>query len=571
MKFLSSQISYFFSERGARENIGALVKYLVLLILVIALYSVLFHVIMLYAEGRYHSWITGVYWTLTVMTTLGFGDITFASDIGRFFSIVVLLSGIVLLLIVLPFMFIRLFYAPWLEARVRFRAPREAPPEASGHVIICTYDTIALGLIERLRLHEIPYYVIESEPTKAAQMHGDGISVIAGDIDSSTTYRKLRVEKARLVFANSTDTVNTNIILTVREVAPDVPIVANVDEKDSIDILELSGCNHVVPLHQRLGERLAARVNAGHAQSHVIGNIRELQIADFAVHNTPLVGRTIGELKLQETTGVHIIAVWKRGRLTPASPELVLSPESVAVVAGSAAQMMELDLLLVIYATNYHPALVIGGGKVGQATARALKQKDIPVHLLERDETMRAKLGNIADRTFIGDAADREVLMKAGLREAPSVILTTNDDAMNIYLAVYCRRLNPELRIISRITHEKNIEAIYRAGADFAISYASLGVEEVFAQLHSRELLILGEGFELFSVLVPPSLAGQTLEESDLRARTELCVIGMQQNGRVVTNPPLSTLLAEGSELYMMGGTRGRQAFIEAYGRQTKR
>jgi voltage-gated potassium channel len=97
MKFLSSQISYFFSERGARENISALLKYLLLLILVIARYSVLFHVIMLYAEGRYHSWITGVYWTLTVMTTLGFGDITFASDIGRFFSIVVLLSGIVLL------------------------------------------------------------------------------------------------------------------------------------------------------------------------------------------------------------------------------------------------------------------------------------------------------------------------------------------------------------------------------------------------------------------------------------------------------------------------------------------
>jgi voltage-gated potassium channel len=80
---------------------------------------------MLYAEGRYHSWITGVYWTLTVMTTLGFGDITFASDIGRFFSIIVLLSGIVLLLILLPFMFIRLFYAPWLEAQVRF-------PSAAG-------------------------------------------------------------------------------------------------------------------------------------------------------------------------------------------------------------------------------------------------------------------------------------------------------------------------------------------------------------------------------------------------------------------------------------------------------
>jgi hypothetical protein len=52
------------------------VKYLVLLILIIILYSVLFHLIMLYAEGRYHSWITGLYWTLPVMTILSFGDIT---------------------------------------------------------------------------------------------------------------------------------------------------------------------------------------------------------------------------------------------------------------------------------------------------------------------------------------------------------------------------------------------------------------------------------------------------------------------------------------------------------------
>ena len=50
-----------------------------------------------------------------------------------------------------------------------------------------------------------------------------------------------------------------------------------------------------------------------------------------------------------------------------------------------------------------------------------------------------------------------------------SVLLTTNDDAMNIYLAIYCRRLNPGLRIVSRITHERNVEAIHRAGADFVL------------------------------------------------------------------------------------------------------
>ena len=55
-------------------------------------------------EGEQHSWITGFYWTLVVMTTLGFGDITFTSDVGRLFSILVLLSGVVLLLVMLPFM-----------------------------------------------------------------------------------------------------------------------------------------------------------------------------------------------------------------------------------------------------------------------------------------------------------------------------------------------------------------------------------------------------------------------------------------------------------------------------------
>ncbi len=566
MKFFSPWLPYFLSRRESRRNIWTLLKYVFFLIGVIAVFSVIFHLIMLYEEGQVHSWITGAYWTLTVMTTLGLGDITFSSDIGRLFSIVVALSGIVLLLIVLPFTFIRLFYAPWLEAQVRLQAPRKAPEGTRGHVLICTYDTIAPGLIERLRLHDIPYHVIEPDPTVAARMHSDGISVIAGEVDSRATYQRLRASQARLVLANSEDTINTNITLTVREVAPDVPIVAIVDGEDSIDILQLSGCTHVLPLKQRLGERLANRINTGHAQAHVIGTFRGLQVAEFPVHNTPLAGRTIRETRLREVTGVNIVGVWERGRLLPAHPETYLSSASVPVVVGTAEQMLELDTLLVIYDTNYNPALVIGGGKVGRATARALKQKGIPVHLVERNEMLRERIGDIPEQLFIGDAADREVLMRAGLQEAPSVLLTTNDDAMNIYLAVYCRRLNPELRIVSRITHERNIEAVHRAGADSVLSYALLGVEYVFSLLQGHELVILGGGVELFAIPLPPSLAGQTLAESGIDARTGLNVIGIQQNGRVVTNPPASTTLSLGSDLLMLGSTQQLQAFTQAYG-----
>ena len=115
---------------------------------------------------------------------------------------------------------------------------------------------------------------------------------------------------------------------------------------------------------------------------------------------------------------------------------------------------------------------------------------------------------------------------------------------MNIYLAAYCRRLNPEIRIVSRITYERNVEAVHRAGADFALSYTSLGVAAVVARLDERELSVIGGGFDLATLPLPRRLVGRTLAESEIGARTGLFVLAIQRDGHVVTNPPASTPLA---------------------------
>ena len=83
MKYLSSQFGFLFAAGETRANLSALLTYFAFLALLVAAYTVLFHVIMGRVEEQQHSWITGLYWTLVVMTTLGFGDITFTSDIGR--------------------------------------------------------------------------------------------------------------------------------------------------------------------------------------------------------------------------------------------------------------------------------------------------------------------------------------------------------------------------------------------------------------------------------------------------------------------------------------------------------
>jgi Trk K+ transport system NAD-binding subunit len=545
VKYLTPQITYLLTQREYRRNIKTLLQYLGFLGGTVVVYSLMFHGLMLH-EGQQHSWLTGFYWTLTVMSTLGFGDITFHTDLGRLFSMTVLLSGIVLLLIVLPFVFIRSFYAPWLEAQLRLRAPREAPEGVRDHVILCRYDEVAAGLVRKLRDLGVAYYVIEPDAAAAATLHGEGVSVVTGDLDSVATYRALRVEDAKLVVANLRDAENSNIALTVREQCEDVPIAAFAEEMESVDVLELSGASHVLPLKHQLGEYLASRVTVGPAHAHIVGRFKDLLIAEFPVEHTGLAGRTIRDTRLRELTGLNIVATWQRGRLLPASVETLLTEHSVAVVVGSQDQIAELDAMFVIYNANDNPVLVIGGGKVGQATARALRRRDVSVCLVERDEALRPLLSEVCDAVVIGDAADRNVIMKAGLEVTPTVVLTTNDDAMNSFLAVYCRRLNPAVHIVSRETHERNLEAI---------------VKSLLALVLGSHATFVGEGVDLLVEPVPQSLAGERLRDAGISERTGLNVVALEQPGGEVENASAGTLLAEGAALVMLGTRAQRKAF----------
>lgn len=567
MKFLVSQVTYFLSRRESRRNISGLAKYFAFLCGIIITYSITFHLLMVYVEEREFSWLSGFYWTLTVMTTLGFGDITFHSDIGRIFSILVLLSGVVLLLIMLPFTFIQSFYAPWLEAQLHAGSPREVPPDTKDHVIICKYDSVAPNLIKKLKLKNIPYFVIEPDASTATEMFHDGISVIYGSVESVLTYQKMNVDKARIVFANDEDTINSNIILTVRETAPDVPIVTTAESFDSVDILSLSGATHVLPLKQMLGEKLANRISIGQDHVNVIGKFSDWKVVEFMVQDTKFSGRTLAETKLRENFGLNIIGIWERGILEQARPDKILTDASVPVGIGTSKQIKAFNEML---KRNSEPqstsVLIIGGGKVGRAAGLALKKKNLNVLMIDSKKELIDVIGDIPDRLTIGNAADRHVLENGGLNESSLVILSTNQDAVNIYLSIYCRKLNPDLHIVSRITYARNLEAIHRAGADFVLSYAPLGAELVLAIIEGREPVIIGEEVELFKINLPESLVGKTLAESNIGALTGLVVLAVESNGKAVINLTPDFVFQPNSLLDVLGTSEQLEKLNQIFG-----
>lgn len=526
----------------------------------VLVYSELFHVLMA-REGQHFSWFTGVYWTLETMTTLGFGDIIFTTDLGRGYSVVVLLTGIVLLFVLLPFTLIQFVYAPWLERRNAARTPRVLSAETSGHVILTAYGPVEAALIQRLDQYAMPYAVIVPDVARALELHDQGVRVMVGRIDDADTFRRAGIERASLVATTLSDTVNANVALTVRDCSETVPIVATAAWEASVDLLKRAGCEDVIQLGELLGRAMARRV-AGHGgRTHIIGRLDDLLIAEAAVSGTSLVGQTIRESRLGERLNLNVVGVWNRGEYAPGSADIRLTEQMTLLLAGSQRGLDAYDAQIRTAPRPPATAVVIGGGRVGRATSRNLTLAGIEHRVIEKSSDRTSGSAHYV----IGDAMNPTVLEQARLSQASSVVITTHDDDINVYLTLYCRRERPDMLILSRATLQQNVPTLRRAGADFVLSYVPMEANAIFDILRHGNVLSLAEGLEVFTVPVPEALVGKSIAQCNLRQDTGCNVLACKTNGGSATLPDINTPLGAEMALVLIGDRDDERRFFERY------
>ncbi|OEU50028.1 MAG: potassium transporter TrkA [Desulfobulbaceae bacterium S3730MH12] len=564
MKYLPSQLLFFFRNKSTKRNMVLLVKFLAFIIAIIFLYSVFFHVIMLH-EGKNFSWVTGFYWTLTVMSTLGFGDITFSTDLGLLFTLLVLISGVVLLLIMLPFSFIQFFYAPWLEAQSDSLTPRELPEETKGHVIITNLDPITKKLISKLERRQLEYVLLANDSQQAIEMHDSGYRVAVGEPDDPDTYLRLRVENAALVVATNDDLTNTSISFTVRGITAKVPIITNADNDHSLDILQYHENTWVFQFMKMLGNLLGERTWGLGRSINIISSFDKLHIAEISVIQTSLGGKFLVDSGVREKTGVTVVGFWEKGQFEIPGPQTRISSATVLLLAGTMEQLNRFEDIFATSEVSYSPdspVLILGGGRVGLAAAETLDRHGMAYKIVEKRPTIAAGKGD----TFIqGDAADLEVLEKAGVKKARTVIITTHNDAMNIYLTFYCRQLRPQIQIITRATNERSVSKLHMAGADLVLSYASMGANNIINLLNPEEITMFTEGLNIFSLSVPKTLMGKTLAQSNIRESTGCSVIALKTTEKLVVGPDPALPLNGQDELILIGSTESEQQFLELF------
>ena len=553
---LSTRLSVLMRNR----NFRALFRFILTFSALVSIYSFLFQLLMGF-EGQQHSVVTGFYWTLSTMSTLGYGDIHFVTDPGRLFSIFVLLSGIIFLLVVLPFTFIEFFYEPWMKVRAADLIPKSVPKDMNDHVILTFYGPVAAVLIEKLEHFNYPYVVALPEVEQVTRLVDAGINSILGDLNDPETWNKARVEHAALVATTRDDIFNTSVVFTVRGITDTTPVVATARSADSRQILKLAGCSRVLDLSRLVAESLARRVSGSGRVSHVIGKIDDLLIAEVDSSKTSLVGK--GYLEAQRLTSISIVGFWARGSFEIGQIGSVVEENTLLVMAGSRDQLKEFDANFKAEAMvpASKPVIIIGGGRVGRATAAALKRRGVEYRVVEKMEERVLE----AETYIHGSGGDKSVLKLAGIETAETVIITTGDDETNIYLTILCRLMRADIQIICRTTFEKNLAAMHRAGCDMALSYASLGANALFNLLHRVDLLMVAEGLDVFKVPVPEALAGKTLAEADIRQRTNCSVIGIDANEKTTTNPSSDFRLPAEGEIVLIGTPESETEFLKLY------
>lgn len=559
MKFFTTELFHILRSKSSRRNLLLVAWFFLALVLLILVYSTLFHYLM-EREGREFSWLTGVYWTLTVMTTLGFGDITFHSDLGRFFSMCVMVSGCLSLLVILPFTFIEFFYEPWVRAHSVARVPRSLPEDASQHVILTHYDVVTRALIKKLSQFKFTYVLVVEDLAEALRLFDEGVDVMVGDLTDPETYKKARVNRAALVATTATTPVNTSVVFSVRSVDKMVPIISTGVSNSCSEILKIAGSTQVFLLEEMMGTMLARRTNGGDAMSHFVGSFGDLYIAESTPASV-MIGKTIREVGLREKVGITVLGVWQRGKFVPVTPETLIVRGTILLIAGTKKQLEEYDILFCIYNVALGPVVIVGGGGVGNATAKMLKQRDLDYRIIEKEVVNAFE----KEKVLIGDASNVDVLKKAGIMNSPTAVITTNDSNQNLYLTLLIRHLRPDIQVISRAGAEGSVAALHEAGADFVMSYASMGANHIFNILKRGDILMVAEGLDLFKVKVPNGLVNKTLGESKIREKSGCNVVMINQNGNSILLPRSKERFPKDAEIVLIGNDEAEDLFLELF------
>lgn len=227
--------------------------------------------------------------------------------------------------------------------------------------------------------------------------------------------------------------------------------------------------------------------------------------------------------------------------------------------------------------------IICGAGRVGRNVAAELARKPVPFVMVENSQ---AKFEQVSENwlTLSGDATQEEVLRKAQIESAAGLVAATTTDAINIYIVLTARGINPKLKIIARASEEGAEKHLRTAGADSVISpysFAGHRIAQSFLRPNVLDFLDIATAHdqklevEIEEILVEEGsrVAGVTIGDSKIHEKMGVIILAIKRDGAAMRfNPEAGDHIQAGDNLIAVGQASGlEQLEAAAAGRATSK
>lgn len=233
--------------------------------------------------------------------------------------------------------------------------------------------------------------------------------------------------------------------------------------------------------------------------------------------------------------------------------------------------------------------VIVGYGRVGRHIVNLLDQMRIPHLVVDADPQRVEELTGKGVLTLFGDAANSEVLTHACLHRARALVVAGPDEDASALVVTTARDIAPELPIIARAASEEGTKRLMELGAQDVIhpeleggleivrhTLLQLGfpLQEIYQYTDAvrrdhydthintdeehrllHELIDAAGGISIKWFRIPEGsvLAGQTIHEADLRARTGASIVALIRAGMLMPNPKSMTVFQSDDRIGLIG------------------
>jgi voltage-gated potassium channel len=231
--------------------------------------------------------------------------------------------------------------------------------------------------------------------------------------------------------------------------------------------------------------------------------------------------------------------------------------------------------------------IICGYGRIGEILARELMHSKKNCVVIDADPERVVLAESLGYLAYTGSATDESVLLAVGVDRAQVLATVLSDDALNVFITLTARELNPNLVIMARGELPTTEKKLRLAGANHVVMPAAIGamhmaniithpaMMDFLDQNVARSTLNeqLGQiDMQIADLDIPADspFVGQNVAYVEVRGRHSFVIVAVRKaNGTAIPRPDSSLLLGAGDRLVVIGHKDDIPQFVQRF--QAKR